>query len=111
MKLLLMFGIGAKKILANDHSAPGRVTGVELSSLYVIKKPVRLGINERNTLFSHFIHFTYCVEGTLYRGKLFVSPHYRCPQKDEILDVYYDPRKPERYAFYSFGPASLPMGW
>ena len=79
--------------------------------LYVIKKPVRLGINESNTRFSHFIHFTYTVDSVVYQGKRFITPHYRCPQAGETIDIYYDPANPKKYACYAFGPASKPMGW
>lgn len=111
MKLFSMFGIGADKILAMDHHVKATVTGVGNSYLYVVKKPVRLYVNESNTLYSHWVHFTYTVDNIPYKGKLFVSLNYRCPKKGEQIDVYYDPAKPERYAFYSFGPAVRPMGW
>lgn len=111
MSLLRIFGIGADRILAKDCHVSGVVTRVEISYIYVVKKPVRLGINENNTLFSHYIHFTYFVDGTPYRGKLFVSLRYRCPQKGETIEVYYDPEKPENYACYAFGPGVTPIGW
>ena len=111
MKLLQYFGIGANKILAMDHHVPGIVTHVGRSYLYVVKKPVRLYIHDGNTMFSHFIHFTYTVNGVPYKGRLWVSLRYRCPQKDEQLDVYYDPEKPQNYAFYPFGPNQNPIGW
>ena len=111
MKLLRMFGIGSHRILAKNCCVSTTVTRVRNSWLYVIKKPVRIGITEQNTRFSHFIHFTYNVDGTPYEGVLFISPYYRCPQKGETITVYYDPEKPEKYACYAFGPASLPVGW
>jgi len=111
MKLLRIFSIGADRILAKGHCVKGRVTMVQKSYLYVVKKPVRLYINDTNTIYSHFITFTYTVDNIHYTGKLFVSLNYRCPQKGEQIDVYYDPDKPENYAFYSFGPASRPIGW
>ena len=111
MNLLRIFSIGADRILAKDCSVPGTVTMVRNSRLYVIKKPVRLYPNETNTLYSHYITFTYRVGGVSYNGTLFVSPYYRCPQKGERIDVYYDPDKPENYACYAFGPASRPIGW
>ena len=111
MKLLSMFGIGSRKILAMDCHVKGTVTSVRNSCLYVIKKPVRLYPNERNTKFSHWITFTYTVDNIPYTGKLFVSPYYRFPQKGEQIDVYYDPAKPERYACYAFGPGTNPFGW
>lgn len=111
MKLLRMFSIGSDRILAKKCCVRGRVIMVQKSYLYVVKKPVRLYINDNNTLYSHFITFTYTVDNISYKGKLFVSLNYRCPQKGEWIDVYYDPEKPENYAFYSFGPASRPIGW
>lgn len=111
MKMLRYFSIGTDRILAKDCHVKGRVTLVQKSYLYVVKKPVRLYINDSNTLYSHWIRFTYTVEGIPYQGKLFVSLNHRCPQKDEFIDVYYDPEKPEDYAFYTFGPAVRPAGW
>ena len=111
MKLLSMFGIGADKILAKGCWVRTRVTMVQRSYLYVEKKPVRLYPNDSNTLYSHIIGFTYTVDNIPYHGKLFVSLNYRCPKKGEEIEVYYDPDKPERYACYSFGPATRPIGW
>ena len=87
MNALRYFGIGANRILAKDCHVSGTVTYVGRSYLYVVKKPVRLYVHEGNTRF------------------------YRCPQKGETIEVYYDPEKPENYAFYSFGPAPNPIGW
>ena len=111
MKLLRIFSIGADKILAKKCCVQTTVTSVQISRLYVVKKPVRIGITEQNTLFSHYINFTYTVDSIPYEGKLFVSLHYRCPQKGARIDVYYDPEKPENYACYAFGPAVRPIGW
>lgn len=111
MKLTRIFGIRSGRILAKNCSVKGTVISVEKSWLYVIKKPVRLYPNETNTRCSHFITFIYCVDSIPHRGKLFISPHIRCPQKDETIEVFYDPENPEDYACYSFGPAALPMGW
>ena len=111
MNLLSTFGIGANRILAKNVSTTASVTMVQKSYLYVIKKPVRLYISESNTLYSHFITFRYTVEGILYTGKLFVSPNYRCPEKGEKLEIYYDPENPKKYAFYAFPPAVRPIGW
>ena len=111
MKVFRIFGIGADRILAKDCHVKARVTMVRRSYVYVIKKPVRLYPNERNTLYSHFISFTYTVAGLSYPGKLFITPYHRCPQKGEQIEVYYDPEKPENYACYSFGPATRPIGW
>jgi len=111
MKLLHTFGIREDKILAKNHSVPGTVTMVQKSYLYVIKKPVRLYINDSNTLYSHFITFRYMVGSEIYTGKRFITPYYRCPQKGEKIEVFYDPEKPEHYACHAFGPAVRPIGW
>lgn len=111
MNILRIFSICADQILEKDHSVKARVTKVQKSYAYVVKKPVRLYVNDRNTLFSHYITFTYTVGGIDYKGKLFVSLNYRCPQKGEIIDVYYDPENPKNYACYSFGPGVNPIGW
>ena len=111
MKLLRMFSIGAKKILRKDCCTKGTVTMVEDSYIHVVKKPVRLAVTPENTILSHFITFRYIACGIPYTGKLYVDLRYRCPQKGEQIDVYYDPEKPENYACYSFGPGVNPIGW
>lgn len=111
MKFSRIFGIGSRKILAQGHSVNGIVTGVSRSYLYVVKKPVRLYVNDQNTRTSHYIFFTYTVNGISYKGKLWVSLRYRCPQKGEQIEVFYDPNQPENYACCSFGPNPNPLGW
>lgn len=111
MNILLIFHIGSRRILAKNHSVTGTVTGVQRSVIHTVKKPVRLYLNESNTIFSHFITFRYTVDAVDYTGKLFIDLCYRCPQKGESIEVYYDPEKPENYACYAFGPAGNPIGW
>ena len=111
MKLFRIFGIGEQKILAKNTRVTATVTMVQRSCLYVIKKTVRLYVNDSNTLYSHFITFRYVVDSVPYTGKRFITPYYRCPRKGETFEVCYDPEKPENYACYAFGPASRPIGW
>ena len=111
MKLFRIFSIGSKEILAKGHKVSGTVIGVSRSYIYVVKKPVRLMPNDQNTMTSHYIFFTYTVNGISYKGKLWVSLQYRCPQKGEQIEVYYDPEKPEDYACYAFGPNTRLIGW
>ena len=111
MNLLRIFGLWDHKILSKNCCTKGTVTMVQTSLLHVIKKPVRIGINPNNTIFSHYITFVYTVDGVTHKGKLYVDLKYRCPQKGEQIDVYYDPEKPENYACYAFGPAVNPIGW
>ena len=111
MNFLRIFGIFEQDIFAKNCRTTGTVTLVQTSFLHVVKKPVRIGINPQNTIFSHFITFVYTVDGVSYKGKRFVDLYYRCPQKGEQIDIYYDPEKPEKYACYAFGPAAEPIGW
>ena len=111
MNIFRIFGIGARKILAKNHSVQGTVTGVCISRIHVVKKPVRLYVNEKNTIFSHYITFRYVVNETVYTGKLYVDLRYRCPQKGECISVFYDPDDPRQYACYAFGPGTFPIGW
>ena len=111
MKLFRMFGIGEKKILTRNCSAKGTVTMVQISRIYVVKKPVRIFITEENTMFSHWITFTYTVNGITYTGKRWISLRYRCPGKGEKIDIFYNPEKPENYACYAFGPNTRLIGW
>ena len=111
MKLFRIFSIGADRILKKGCSVKGTVTMARNSAILVVKKPVRLVVNESNTLYSHIITFRYTVDAVEYTGKLFVPVQYRCPQKGEQIEVFYDPDKPQNYALYAFGPASRPIGW
>ena len=62
MNLLRVFSIGSNKILAKNCCTKGIVTGVGNSYIHVVKKPVRLCPNDRNTMYSHYIFFTYTVD-------------------------------------------------
>ena len=111
MNILCMFGIGSKRIQSKNCCVSTTITQVRNSYLYVIKKPVRIGNTDENTKFSHFIDFTYTVDGTPYRGSLFLTPYSRCPKTGEEIQVYYDPENPKNYACYPFGPGVNPIGW
>ena len=111
MNLFRVFGLWDRDILARNCCTRGTVTLVRTSFLHVVKKPVRISLNPSNTIFSHFITFTYTVDGMTYKGKRYVDLMYRCPQKGEEIDVYYDPGNPQKYACYAFGPAVNPIGW
>ena len=111
MKLFRMFSIGTRKILEKGCHVTGTVNMVQISRIYVVKKPVRIFITEDNTMFSHWIRFTYTVNNIPYQGKLWISLRYRCPEKGEKIEIYYDPEKPENYACYAFGPNTKLIGW
>ena len=57
MNLLRIFGLWEQEILEKNCCTKGTVTMVQTSFLHVVKKPVRIGINPNNTIFSHFITF------------------------------------------------------
>ena len=111
MNLLRIFGFWSNDILSKNCCTKGTVTMVQTSFIHVVKKPVRLYLNPSNTIYSHFITFTYTVDSIPYKGKLYVDLNYRCPQKGEVIEVFYDPENPADYAFYSFGPNPNPLGW
>ena len=111
MNILRVFGLWDQDILNKNCSVKGTVTRVQTSYIHVVKKPVRIGINPSNTMFSHFITFTYTVHGVTYKGKRYVDLYYRCPEKGEEIEVYYDPEKLENYACYAFGPNTQLNGW
>lgn len=111
MRILNMFGLRSQKILSKNCCTKATVTRVQATALHVVKKPVRLYTDPSNTMYSHFITFAYTVDNIPYKGKLYVDLVYRCPQKGEQIEVYYDPEKPQNYAFYSFGPNPNPIGW
>lgn len=102
MGVFQLFGMGAGKIMAQGCPTSGMVTGVSRSYLYVIKKPVRLYLNEENTRFSHYLTFAYTVEGKSCTGKRWISCQYRCPQVGETIVLYYDPKDPKRWACAPF---------
>lgn len=111
MNILRIFGLWSREILSKGCMTKAIVTSVRTSFIHVVKKPVRLYVNSSNTIFSHFITFTYTVDNIPYKGTLYVDLQYRCPHKGEQIDVYYDPEKPQNYAFYSFGPNPDLIGW
>lgn len=111
MNLFCLFHIGANSILSKGYSVPGKIILVRKSALYVIKKPIRLYPNEKNTMYSHFITFEYMVDSITHKGKLFIPPQHRCPQQGDIIEVFYDPKNPDRYACHSFGPNLNMIGW
>ena len=111
MNPLYVFGFGAQKILEMNCAVSGTVTAVGNSYIHVVKKPVRLYVNESNTMLSHYIFFTYSANHISYKGKLYVDLRYRCPNVGEKIEVFFDPDNPAHYACCNFGPNPNPMGW
>lgn len=105
MNILRLFGLGNKAILTKDCHVPGTVTAVSRCWwLTVNTKPVRRFSGD-GALHPSIIAFTYQVDSISYTGRLYIPLHYRVPQKEETISVYYDPENPKRYACYAFGPA------
>lgn len=106
MNIFRLFGIGSDSILSKGHSVPGKVSNVSHCWwLKVNTKPVRRFSGD-GAVYPHIITFNYQVNGIAYYGKLYIPIRYRVPQKDETIEVFYDPVKPQRYACYAFGPSS-----
>lgn len=50
----------------------------------------------------HILTFTYNVLGKEYTAKRKIPWEETCPGKGETFTLYYDPKKPDRYAFHPF---------
>lgn len=95
--MLRIFGIGVDNAIAGEKTE-GVVVDVKTCWwLKVNTKPVRRSAID-GALFPHIIHFTYTVNGKVYRGKRYVNWNKRCPVKGEKLTVYYEKDDPAKYA-------------
>lgn len=98
MSLLSLFGVGAKRLLAEGAPAAGTVTEVKTCWwLKVNTRPARLRALD-GARFPHIIRFTYAVDGAEYRGSRYVGWAARCPRAGETVTVYFHREKPGRYA-------------
>ena len=98
MGVLSLFGVGKENILAQKRAARGVVQAVKQCWwIKVNTKPVRAHSMD-GAAFPHIISFRYTVGETEYAGSAYVSWNKRCPNPGEALTVYYDGKKPERYA-------------
>ena len=98
MGMFQILGLDDKRILTSGYCADGKVTEIKVCRwLKVNTKPIRRSHLD-GAKFPHIIHFTYCVNGAQYHGSRFINWNHRCPVKDEIITVYYDPEKPAKYA-------------
>ena len=92
------FGLGAKRIIAENNITDGIVTEVKVCWwLKVNTKPVRAHALD-GAVYPHIIYFTYIVGGVEYKGSRYVSWNAKCPQSKANITVYYDREKPEKYA-------------
>ena len=83
MGLLRELGIGSQKIIAQNNK--------------VNKSAFRTHPLD-GAAFPHFIRFTYSVDGAEYSGGRFFDAFSRCPQVNEIIDIYVDGADPSKYA-------------
>lgn len=98
MTLCTIFGIGAKKIRAQNHKANGIVTKVKKCWwVKVNRKVVRMHPLD-GAEFPRMVDFVYSVKGEEYRGYSFVKAGKKCPKVGKKIIVYYDKDKPSRYA-------------
>ena len=92
------FGLGSKRIIERGERVTGTVTSVSECRWYKVNlKPVRRDSLD-GAVFPHIFTFTYRVGGESYTGRRFVGWAYACPGVGADVDVYYDPRRPSRYA-------------
>jgi len=111
MNLFRIFGFNEDKILQADHHTEGVVTDVKRCWWRRFKtNHARLYASDNNTAYAHIITFRYYVGDALYMGKRYIDIYYRTPDIGESFPVYYDPKKPEDYACYSFGPGPVLIG-
>lgn len=96
---LRMFGIGTAAALAGKE-VKGTVTQVKTCCwLKVNTKAVRTNMAD-GARFPHILHISYTVDGKTYTAKRWVPWHQRCPVKDEIIAVHYEPEAPEKYGVF-----------
>lgn len=98
MSLLRELGIGAQKIIAQDNRVPGVVTSAETCWMIKVNKSAFRTHPLDGAAFPHFIRFRYTVDGTEYTGGRFVDAFTRCPQVNEMIDIYLDGKDPSKYA-------------
>lgn len=98
MSILQLFGIGEKKIFAQNHAVAGRVTAVKKCWwIKVNTKPVRKNMWD-GAKFPHIAEFTYEVNGKTYTGQRWISYTDLPPTIGKAIKVYYDGAKPQKYA-------------
>lgn len=98
MSLLRELGIGAQKIIAQDNRVAGVVTSAETCWMIKVNKSALRTHPLDGAAFPHFIRFTYSVGGIEYTGGRFFDAFSRCPQVNEMIDVYVDGEDPSKYA-------------
>lgn len=97
MEILRMFGIGAQKLIAANHKTEGTVTEVKPCYFLKINQKALRSTPLDGAVFPHIIHFTYQVDGNVYRGRRFVNWTQTPPRRGDRLTVYFNPDRPARY--------------
>ena len=98
MSFLRIWGLGEKKIFAQNLSVPGRITAVKKCWwLKVNTKAVRMGPLD-GAKFPHIAVFTYEVNGRVYEGKRWVSYDDTPPNVGKAINVWHDRQNPQEYA-------------
>ena len=98
MALLRKLGIGGQKIIAQNNRVRGVVTSAETCWMIKVNKSAFRTHPLDGAAFPHFIRFSYSVDGTQYSGGRFFDALTRCPQVNEVIDVYVDGKDPSKYA-------------
>ena len=98
MKIFRIPGIGSKKIIDAGCKTEGKVTAVkECWWIQINTKPVRRFSGD-GSVYPQMVYFQYRVEGIEYNGKKMIHWDSRRPSIGEKITVWYDPKKPKRYA-------------
>lgn len=98
MNWLCLFGIGEKRIIAQNHCVAGSITSVKKCWwLKVNTKPFRTSMWD-GAKYPHIFGFVYVVDGKEYKGRRWVSYNEDPPMILREISVYYDPKDPGRYA-------------
>ena len=98
MSLLRELGIGSQKIIAQNNRVRGVVTAAETCWMIKVNKSAFRTHPLDGAAFPHFIRFSYSVDGREYSGGRFFDAFSRCPQVNEVIDVYVDGKDPSKYA-------------
>ena len=98
MALLRELGIGSQKIIAQNNRVRGVVTSAKTCWMIKVNKSAFRTHPLDGAAFPHFIRFSYHVNGSEYSVGRFVNAFSRCPQVNEVIDVYVDGNDPSKYA-------------
>ena len=86
-------------IFSRNTIATAVITGVRI--LRTEKSPQGIRYNH------YRIAFRYTVDDRTYKGKRKIGWFYRQPRVGEKIPIYYDPKRPGKYAMRPLGPAIL----